>query len=108
MTPRVTEEDVRPYVRVSLSFPYADASLFREISAAVRETNAAALGIDRGTLSVGAVADACLVDPEARWVLDDASMLSRGHNTPFRGHSLQGRVRCTLLAGQPVFEATEA
>ena len=46
VTPRVTEEEVRPYVRVSLSFPYADASLFREISAAVRETNAAALGIE--------------------------------------------------------------
>ena len=58
--------------------------------------------------AVGAIADACLVDPEQRWVLDDTSMLSRGHNTPFRGRRLHGRVRCTLLAGRPVFEATES
>lgn len=65
---------------------------------------ATALGIDRGTLSVGAPADICLFDPQERWVLDDASMLSRGHNTPFRGRTLKGRVRCTLLGGRPVFE----
>lgn len=76
--------------------------------AALTSGPAAALGIERGTLSVGAIADACLVDPEQRWVLDDTSMLSRGHNTPFRGRRLHGRVRCTLLAGRPVFEATES
>ena len=72
--------------------------------AALTSGPAEALGIDRGTLSVGAVADLCVFDPEERWVLDDGSMLSRGHNTPFRGHNLKGRVRYTLLEGRPVFE----
>lgn len=73
--------------------------------AALTSGPASALGIDRGTLSVGAVADLCLFDPGEQWVLDDASMLSRGHNTPFRGRRLKGRVRCTLLEGRPVFES---
>lgn len=69
---------------------------------------AAALGIDRGTLSVGAVADVCLFDPDEQWVLNDASMLSRGHNTPFKGRTLKGRVRCTLMGGRVVFESPPA
>jgi len=66
---------------------------------------AAVLGIDRGTLSAGAVADVCLFDPNERWVLDDASMQSRGHNTPFKNRALKGRVRYTLLGGRIVFES---
>jgi dihydroorotase len=69
---------------------------------------AAALGLDRGTLSVGAAADLCLFDPGEQWLLDDASMLSRGHNTPFKGRTLKGRVRCTLMNGQVVFESPPA
>ena len=66
---------------------------------------AAILGIARGTLSVGAVADACLFDPNEQWLLDDANMRSRGHNTPFKNRTLKGRVVCTLLAGRIVFES---
>lgn len=66
---------------------------------------AAALGIERGTLSVGAPADVCVFDPDEQWVLDDASMHSRGRNTPFKGRALKGRVSCTLVDGRIVFEA---
>ena len=76
--------------------------------AALTSGPADALGIDRGTLSVGAVADVCVYDPQERWVLDDAAMLSRGHNTPFRGRELKGRVRYTILEGRPVFESPPA
>jgi dihydroorotase len=76
--------------------------------AALTSGPAAALGIQRGTLSVGAAADVCLFDPEEQWVLDDASMQSRGHNTPFKGRTCKGRVRCTLVGGRVVFEAQPA
>ena len=66
---------------------------------------AAILGIERGTLSVGAVADACLFDANEQWLLDDANMHSRGHNTPFKNRTLKGRVRYTLLGGRMVFES---
>ena len=47
-------------------------------------------------------------DPDEQWVLDDASMQSRGHNTPFKNRALKGRVRCTLLGGRIVFESPAA
>jgi len=73
--------------------------------AALTSGPAAALGIDRGSLSVGAVADVCLFDPDEQWLLDDASMQSRGHNTPFKGRRCKGRVRCTLVDGRIVFQS---
>ncbi|GMQ77045.1 MAG: dihydroorotase [Gammaproteobacteria bacterium] len=76
--------------------------------AALTSGPAAALGIDRGTLSVGAAADVCLFDPGEQWVLDEASMLSRGHDTPFKGRALKGRVRYTLVEGRVVFESQAA
>ena len=81
-----------------------ELTLSQAVSALTRSP-AAVLGIDRGTLSVGAVADMCLFDPNERWLLDDASMQSRGHNTPFKNRALKGRVRCTLLGGRIVFES---
>lgn len=57
------------------------------------------LGLPGGHLKVGASADLCIVDPTARRVLDSAEMLSRGHNSPFVGRELPGRVTHTLVNG---------
>jgi len=62
------------------------------------------LGLPYGTLSTGAVADICIFDPELTWLLDANSMKSHGHNTPFLGWEMKGRVTHTLLAGKQVFE----
>lgn len=61
------------------------------------------LGIDTGHLGVGATADVCLFDPEERWTLTDASLRSRGRNTPFLGQEFRGRVTHTLVGGRIVF-----
>lgn len=60
------------------------------------------LGLDAGTLAVGAPADICVFDPAAGWTLDGSAMASRGHNTPFDGAALRGRVERVLLAGVEV------
>jgi len=64
---------------------------------------AAILGLPYGTLSVDASADICIYDPELAWQLDTGNMQSRGHNTPFMGWELKGRVTHTLLEGRPVY-----
>jgi len=62
------------------------------------------LGVDAGHLGLGASADVCVFDPEARWEIRRDDLRSQGKNTPFLGLEVQGRVRWTLVAGQVVFE----
>lgn len=61
------------------------------------------LAIDGGTLSPGRPGDICVFDPEARWVLREADLWSEGHNTPFLGWDLKGRVTHTFLEGRLVY-----
>jgi len=63
------------------------------------------LGIDAGHLGVGATADVCIFDPDAEWTLDSDQLVSRGHNTPFHGWPLKGRVRHTLVGGELIYSA---
>jgi dihydroorotase len=63
------------------------------------------LGLDAGHLGVGADADVCVFDPDLRWVVEPAALMSQGKNTPFIGVELAGRVRYTLVGGQVVHQA---
>jgi dihydroorotase len=60
------------------------------------------LGLPYGTLETGAVADVCIFDPDRTWLLENGNLHSHGHNTPFRGWEMKGRVTHTLLEGRPV------
>ncbi len=62
------------------------------------------LGIPSGTLSHGASANICIFDPEQYWTVGPETLLSYGHNTPFLGWELKGRVTHTLLEGRLVHE----
>jgi dihydroorotase len=64
-------------------------------------------GIEEGEvcgLSPGAVADLCVFDPQAPWVVDDDSLLSQGKDTPYHGRELLGRALMTLVGGRIVYE----
>src|SRR5262249_37768390 len=49
------------------------------------------LGIERGTLRPGAVADVTIVDPNAEWTIDPAKFKSKSRNCPFAGWTVRGR-----------------
>ena len=61
------------------------------------------LGLPGGRLSVGAPADLVLFDPDAPFVLDRFTLLSKSKNTPFDGARMEGRVIGTWVAGRRVF-----
>ena len=63
------------------------------------------LGVECGSLSVGATADICVFDPAAPWTLSADQLISRGRNSPFLGWEFRGRVTHTLVGGAVVFEA---
>lgn len=62
------------------------------------------LGIDRGCIGEGWVADLTIVDPEAEYVIDKRKFLSKGKNTPFHGRKVTGRVEYTFVAGKLVYQ----
>ncbi len=61
------------------------------------------IGIDRGTLSVGAVADIAVIDTELEWEFVADKLHSKSKNTPFLGWKMKGAAIKTLLAGKVVF-----
>jgi len=61
-----------------------------------------------GPIAVGGPANLCVIDPAEKWVVDPAAMASRSRNTPYAGRSLVGKVRHTVLRGEPVVIGGEA
>jgi dihydroorotase len=57
-----------------------------------------------GQLVEGGIADVCVFDAQAEWVVTASSLRSQGKHTPFSGYELPGRVRCTIAAGQIAYE----
>lgn len=64
------------------------------------------LRIPGGRLTEGAPADLVVVDPEVEYVFDDAQILSKSKNSPFVGHTLQGKNQLTMVGGKIVYQRT--
>jgi dihydroorotase len=62
------------------------------------------LGLNGGTLSVGAAADITVIDPDVSWVVDPHQFFSKSRNTAFDGYNLKGYVSYTILDGRIVYE----
>jgi dihydroorotase len=58
-----------------------------------------------GRLVEGGVADVCVFDANAHWVVQADALRSQGKHTPFTGYELPGRVRWTLVGGAVAYEA---
>lgn len=61
-----------------------------------------------GPVCEGRPANLCVIDPSATWVVEPAALASLSRNTPFGGRKLTGRVRHTVLLGEPVVIDGEA
>ena len=61
------------------------------------------LGIPAGTLAVGANADIALIDTNKEWTVDVEKLHGKSKNTPFKGMTLTGKVKMTILGGEVVF-----
>jgi len=61
------------------------------------------LGLQRGSLSAGRVADITVIDPLVEWTVDPAKLASKSKNSPFLGWSVTGSASATILAGKIVY-----
>jgi dihydroorotase len=71
-----------------------------EMIAKMTQHPARVLGIDRGTLQPGKIADVTVIDPNTEWTCDPEQSRSKSRNTPFGGWKLKGRPVLTILAGK--------
>ncbi|MCU1499226.1 MAG: pyrC [Acidimicrobiales bacterium] len=77
----------------------------QQVLAALSWNPAAAIGVGHlhgRPVAEGNPANLCVIDPEVTWTVRGSAMASRSDNTPFEGRELRGRVRHTILAGEPV------
>jgi len=57
------------------------------------------LGIDRGTLAPGAIADVTVIDPDVEWTIDPAKFKSKSRNCPFGGWKVRSRAETVIVSG---------
>ena len=78
-----------------------------EIIAKMSYIPAEILKIDCGTLSIGAIADVTLIDPDLNKVVDPSTFASKSKNTPFTGWELTGWPVATIRQGKLVWSSDQ-
>ena len=58
----------------------------------------------KGSLEVGTDADIAIFDPFQRWTLEDSNIHSASGYTPYRGFTISGKVRTTILRGNIIMD----
>ena len=62
------------------------------------------LGVDRGCIGEGKIADIMIANPDEEYIIDKNIFYSKSNNTPFHGRRVYGRVKYTIVAGKVVYE----
>lgn len=65
------------------------------------------IGLDKGTLGIGKVADVVIINPDMEYEVDVKDFASMGKNTPFAGKKLKGQVMTTIVNGEVVYQYTK-
>lgn len=77
---------------------------FEELIRKMSVNPAKILGINAGTLGAGSPADIALIAPDEQWTVDVNKLHGKSKNTPFKGKTLTGKVKMTLLDGKVVYK----
>jgi dihydroorotase len=75
-----------------------------EMAAKMSGNPARLLGLDRGDIQVGKVADVTILDPRITYSIRSEDFYGKGTNMPYEGHRVTGRIMATILEGRIVFQ----
>jgi len=84
-----------------LSLRLADQNIINieTIIRAITSAPASILGMNSGSISIGATADICVLNRNENWQLNESNIYSSGKNSPFMGWDFQTRVEHTIIGG---------
>ena len=74
-----------------------------QMAAKMSYNPAKVLGIPKGTLDEGKIADITAINPDKEYTIDVNTFESKGKNTPFDGYKVSGEVEYTILNGKVVY-----
>ena len=75
-----------------------------ELALKMSKRPAEILGIAKGTLEPGRLADIVIINPEQEKMVDPAQFYSKGKNTPFVGRILKGWPEMVIKGGRIVLK----
>ena len=61
------------------------------------------LGVNRGSLKAGSVADITVINPDQVWTVAAEQLASKSKNSPWLGETMTGAAAATVVAGKVVF-----
>jgi len=62
------------------------------------------LNSDKGTLSIGAIADITIIDANREYTINSDLFQSKARNTPFNGRKVKGKIEYTIVKGKIIVE----
>ena len=74
-----------------------------QMAAKMSYNPAKVLGIPKGTLDEGKIADITIINPDKEYTIYVNTFESKGKNTPFDGYKVSGEVEYTILNGKVVY-----
>ncbi|MBZ9609099.1 dihydroorotase [Clostridium estertheticum] len=93
------------------SFPVCYTKLVGEghitlnkLSELMSKNPAKIMGFNKGEIKIGYDGDLVLLDTKSKYNIDPSQFLSKGHNSPFEGKAVVGRVMCTIKAGRIIYK----
>ena len=84
---------------LSLQLIHSGVLALPDLVAKMSTNPARILNLPKGTLKAGTDADITVIDPKLKWKVDVKTFRSRGKNSPFHGHQMQGRAVLTIVGG---------
>jgi dihydroorotase len=90
---------------LALTFYHENKINLLDLFAKMTSNPARVLGIDRGIIEKGKIADLTLIDLNEEWVIKASEFESKSKNTPFDGRKVKGRAKLTMLGGEIVYKS---
>ena len=84
------------------------AGSLSDMVAALSHRPASVLGLNKGTLSSGAIADIVIFDQQKEWIVTPENLESLSSNSPWLGKKMTGRVTHVISAGQHIRDSSLA